>query len=130
MSKFALETIDSISGKQVFEKLIIDETCQFDEFEKRIVKNPKYKSELASLYLYMEEVAKGNSLPKRKFKDITPDKETVKEYEFKSNNLRIYAIKKENGKIIILAGTKNKQNKDIRKFRGIKKRYLEYIDKK
>lgn len=38
---------------------------------------------------------------------------------------KIYAIKKENGKIIIFSGYKNRQKKDIRKFRSIKKRFLE-----
>ncbi len=125
MAKFALKKIASIKGKQIFEKLVIDGKCQFDEFEEAVTKNPKYKSELASIYLYMERVADGEGLPKTKFRDITPQKEEIKEYEFKSNNLRVYAIKFKNGKIIILGGTKNRQKKDLRKFRGIKKRYID-----
>lgn len=129
MAKFALKRLEAIKGKQVFEKLIVDGNCYFDDFEERVSKNPKYASELASIYLYMERVADGAGMPKTKFKDITPSKEIVKEYEFKSKNLRVYAIKAKNGKIVILGGTKNRQKKDISKFRGIKKRYLEFQKK-
>ncbi|MGD2034172.1 MAG: hypothetical protein PVF73_03890 [Bacteroidales bacterium] len=125
MPKFALERIDCIEGKQVFEKLLIDDQCQFDEFEKEISKNDKLYSELGKIYSYMEFVANGESLPATKFKDITPKKKKIKEYEFKSKNLRVYAIKKEKGKIIILGGFKNRQKRDIRKFRSIKQRYIE-----
>jgi hypothetical protein len=72
----------------------------------------------------MEFVANGISLPASKFKDITPKKQIVKEYEFKSRHLRLYAIKTSKGKIVVLCGYKNKQNRDIRTFRSIKKRYL------
>ena len=125
MSKFALQRIESITGFQTLDKLIVDDHCQFDEFEQAISNNNKYKSELASIYNYMEQVANGNSVPEKKFKDITPESETIKEYEFKSKSLRVYAIKKENGKIIVFGGYKNKQKKEIKKFRSIKKRYLE-----
>jgi len=125
MSKFALERIKTIEGNQIFEKLFIDNQCQFDDFEKEIFSNDKLNTELGKIYSYMEFVAKGESLPATKFKDITPKKGKVKEYEFKSKNLRVYAIKKENGKIIILGGFKNRQKRDIKKFRSIKKRFLE-----
>jgi len=125
MSKFALEKIKAIKGAQTFDKLLIDNECQFDNFEEGLKNNDKLLTELGKIYGYMEDVANGRSLPVNKFKDITPTKELVKEYEFKSKNLRVYAIKKENGKIIILGGYKNKQKKDIRKFRSIKRRFLE-----
>jgi len=125
MSKFALEKIKAIEGAQTFDKLLIDNECQFDNFEEGLKNNDKLLTELGKIYGYMEDVANGRSLPVNKFKDITPTKELVKEYEFKSKNLRVYAIKKENGKIIILGGYKNKQKKDIRKFRSIKRRFLE-----
>lgn len=125
MATFALDIIEGIRGDQTFSKLIVNDSCQFDEFEKNLQNNPKYQAELASIYLYMEKVANGASLPKKKFRDVTPDKEKVKEYEFKSKNLRVYAIKCDNGKIIILGGFKNSQKKDYRKFRSIKSRYLE-----
>lgn len=124
MPNFALINIDTINGKQVFEKLVVDDVCPFDEFERSIESNKKYYNELGSIYNYMEQLANGASLPETKFKDITPRKETVKEYEFKSRNLRVYAIKKENGKIIIFAGKKNNQKKDLKRFRSLKSQFL------
>ena len=79
-------------------------------------------------YTYLEYISNGKSLPAKHFKDITPDKEKVKEYEFKTKHLRIYTIKKKNGKIIILGGFKSNQKKDINKFRAIKKRYIESLN--
>ncbi len=125
MPKFALKEMNEINGEQDFKKLSIDDNCQFDDFEKEIKDTKRYYSELAGIYLYMERAANNASLPDTKFKDITPDGEKVKEYEFKSKHLRVYAIKGDGGKIIILGGYKNKQKRELKKFRGIKKRYLE-----
>jgi hypothetical protein len=127
MSKFALEKIKAIKGKQVFEKLLINDTCQLDDYEKNLEK--KYKNELSMIYLYMNEVANLKYPPDAKFKDITPPKEIVKEYEFRTKHLRVYAIKKENGKLIVFGGYKNRQNKNLREFRSIKKMYLEEKNK-
>ena len=60
----------------------------------------------------------------RKISSITPKGQIVKEYEFKSRYLRSYAIKTSKGKIVVLCGYKNRQKKDIRTFRSLKKRYL------
>ncbi len=76
---------------------------------------------------YMEYAANGSSLTQEKFKDVTPDGELVKEYEFKSKHLRVYAIKKPNGKIIILGGFKNTQKADFKLFRSIKQQYLDSL---
>lgn len=72
----------------------------------------------------MEYLGNNGSLPKTKFRVVTPTGEKVKEYEFKSKHLRIYAIQKMNGKIIILGGYKNKQHKDFLRFRSLKKQLL------
>ena len=56
--------------------------------------------------------------------NITPHGEIVKEYEFKNGDLRVYAIKDFNGKIIILGGYKNTQQTDINRFRSLKAQYL------
>lgn len=61
-----------------------------------------------------------------KLRDITPEKESIKEYEFKTKNLRVYAIKTKDGKVIVLGGYKNRQKKDLKKFRSLKKRYLDH----
>jgi len=128
MPIFALKRIKEIDSKQTIDKLIINDKCQFDEFEENVLNEKKYQNEIGMIYTYLEYISNGKSLPAKHFKDITPDKEKVKEYEFKTKHLRIYTIKKKNGKIIILGGFKNNQKKDINKFRAIKKRYLESLN--
>jgi hypothetical protein len=66
---------------------------------------------------------------KQKFKDITPHKETIKEYEIKTNDLRVYYMKDSSGNLVIIGGKKNSQPEDIKRFRAIKKAYLNSINK-
>ena len=122
MSKFGLRRIDAIQGNQTFEKLIVDGDCPFDHFEKNL--EAKYRRSLEKIFFYMNEVANNKPLPHTKFKDVTPKKEKVKEYEFKDGDLRVYGISSYGGKIIILGGYKNQQEKDFRSFRSLKKQYL------
>ena len=72
----------------------------------------------------MNEVANNRTLPNTKFKDVTPKKEKVKEYEFKDGDLRVYGISTFGGKIIIMGGYNNRQKKDYRSFRSMKEQYL------
>ncbi|MFC2131044.1 hypothetical protein ACFLSQ_06380 [Bacteroidota bacterium] len=126
MPIFALEKIEAVKGNQDFYKLFIDGNCEFDDFEEEAKVN--YRSEINSVYTYMELVAKLITVSPRKFKDITPKKENVKEYEFKTKHLRIYAIKEPGGKLVICGGYKNTQPRDIRHFREVKKQYLKSKD--
>lgn len=123
MPKFELRNIEAVQGNQSFEKLIVDGIAPFDTFENEL--ETKYVTSLQKIYYYMNEVANNRSLPSTKFKDVTPKKEGVKEYEFKDGDLRVYGISKPGGKIIILGGYKNQQKKDYRRFRSLKKHYLE-----
>jgi len=125
MNKYTLTQIEAIEGKQIFYKLEINGYCQFDEYESKIGTNARYMDELFSIYGTMEDVANNKLVPKEKFKDITlSSKDPIKEYEFKSKHLRVYAIKCDDGKIIILGGKKNKQKREIKRFRSIKKDYI------
>ncbi len=125
MCNFAVKRIEAITGKQVFEKLLIDGYCQFDEYEEEIKRNKNYEKDLGRIYFYMNQVSELQPLPKEKFRELKGGKnDTVKEYEFKAGDLRVYAIKRENGKIIILGGYKNSQKEDLVKFRSIKRRFL------
>ncbi len=129
MHIFALKSLKSITGKQNIELLIENDVCFFEEFEKLIKeRQTKYNNELGKVLQILERLANNKSLPNTKFKDITPQKEIVKEYEIKSRNLRVYLIKKTDGKIIVLGGFKNRQKRDIKRFRSLKSRYLEYIN--
>ena len=125
MPKFALRKIDAVQGNQTFEELLVDGVAPFDTFEDNL--EAKDKRSLEKIYFYMNEVANNRTLPNTKFKDVTPKKEKVKEYEFKDGDLRVYGISKFGGKIIILGGYKNRQQKDYRTFRSLKEQYLNQV---
>ncbi len=80
-----------------------------------------YQSELVTILAYMDKVANLHSLPDTKFKDITPKGETIREYEFKSKHLRVYAVQKPGGKVVVLGGFKVNQQADIAAVRRLKK---------
>lgn len=122
MPKFALQKIEAIRGKQEFDKLIVDETCPFDEFEKSL--EGQYKTEMEGIYHYMEDVANLKSVPPTKFHFYDEGKNGVREFEFKSKHLRVYGITKPNGKIVITGGTKAKQKAEQGEFRRLKNLYL------
>lgn len=125
MSKFALKKITAVVGKQSFDQLLVNGVAPLDEFEKDL--QAADKKSMQKIYLYMNDVSNNLLLPKQKFRDITPKKERVKEYEFKSESIRVYAIGQKGGKIVIICGYKSNQKKDIIKFRSIKKQYLDAL---
>jgi len=125
MSTFVLKKLEAVVGKQQFFELIVDESSQFDDYCQAIKDNKQYYSELLKIFTLMNQVSQLKMLPQTKFKDITPNKESVKEYEFKSKHLRVYAFHMEKtGKIVAYGGYKNTQKDDIPKFRSYKSRYL------
>lgn len=126
MSKFALERMDEIRGDQRFDKLVVDGVAQFDEFEKDVI--GQYGAEFRSLLLIMNQVSEGYSLPKTKFHPYNKGEKGVREYEFKTRNLRAYAIEQPGGKIVVYGGTKARQRKDQNIFRKLKNEYLESIN--
>ena len=121
--------VPNIKGKTKFYFLIVNGVCQYEEFEEKIIRDGNYEQELDQLQLRFQEVAEMlRPINKQKFRDITPRKEQVKEYEAKTKNLRVYLIHQENkGRIIVFAGQKNTQKKDIRKFRSLKGQYLDTL---
>ena len=126
MRNFALEIIPEITGKIKFYKLLIGDTCEFDEFWEMVEKSGNLNKELIKVQTLMQEVSEMNMLPGTKFKSITPKKETIKEYEIKTKNLRLYMFHEEHtGRIIVCGGKKSTQRKDIKHFRKIKKQYFE-----
>ncbi len=151
MSKFVTKNIQLINGKQQFRQLIIvDDKVDASKLQAVIVQKEidgqeiafegvldiyerslesKYESSFRGIISIMDRVANLKSVPVDKFRDITPDKELVKEYEFKYQDLRVYAIKILNGKLVLLGGFKNQQDGDFSKFRSLKKAYLQSIQK-
>lgn len=127
MSIFTVRKVAAVQAKQELDELEIDGIGQLAEFE-RTLRDKQFLSEFRTLLTYMEYVSNGNSLPDTKFKDVTPTGERVKEYEFKSKHLRVYAIKKENGKLIVLGGFKTTQKADFKRFRSLKQQYLDSLE--
>lgn len=125
MSRFALRKVEAVQAKQELDELVVDGVGQLEAFESLLNEtSARFLSEFRTLLTYMEYAANGNSLPDTKFKDVTPTDALTKEYEFKSKHLRVYAIKKTNGKIIVLGGFKTTQKVDFKRFRSLKEQYL------
>jgi putative component of toxin-antitoxin plasmid stabilization module len=124
MSKFALFDIPEVKGLIRFKKLVIDGVCAYDQFCNQIRKEGNLSKQLIGLLNNLNQVANLKRLPKEKFRDITPTKDPIKEFEIKKGDLRLYAFKDEAGHIIVFGGKKSTQNADIGRFRSIKKQYL------
>ena len=135
MSKFATKQIEAVDdGVQKIRQLVIldekevlDENTQgvLDLYENSLqVRN---QSSFRNILTIMRRIAKNESVAEGKFKDVTPKGVLIKEYEFKCNDLRVYAIKIPNGQLVLLAGYKNEQKANFRKFRSLKNIYLESI---
>jgi len=125
MSIFALKQLEEVSGRIRIYKLITNGESEYDEFESEIQAEGTYASELTTIQARLQDIADGRLLPKEKFRNITPKKEMVKEYEIKTRHLRVYLFHEEKtGRIIVCGGKKVTQDKDIAHFRRIKKEYF------
>jgi putative component of toxin-antitoxin plasmid stabilization module len=132
MSKFALRKLAAVEGRIPFSMLEVDGVCPFEEFCSQIRRDGNLSKQLITAIARMNQVANLQRLPVEKFRDITPTKDVIKEFEIKTGDLRIYLIK-EDEHIVILGGKKNTQPDDIKRFRSIKKRYIQskrerYVD--
>jgi putative component of toxin-antitoxin plasmid stabilization module len=122
---FALRKLD-ISGKLNIYVLVVNDVCEYDHFEALIKQEGTWTKQLNTIQTRLAYVAIQALLPEEKFRDITPRGELVKEYEIKTPNLRVYLIHEEpDGRIIVCAGKKTTQSKDITHFRTMKRLYLE-----
>lgn len=125
MNKFALKQIEEIVGRLKIFKLLVNNRCEYDEFERQLETEGSFASELVTIQTRLQEIADGKLLPKEKFRNITSKKGLVKEYELKTRHLRVYLFHEENtGKVVVCGGKKTTQPKDINHFRRIKKEYL------
>jgi hypothetical protein len=128
MPKFDLCKVEAVSAKQELDELVIDGVGQLEAFEATLSEdNSRYISEFRTMISYAEYAANDSSLTQHKFKDVIANGALVKEYEFNSKHLRVYVIRKPNGKIISLGGFKNMQKVDFKLFRSLKKQYLDSI---
>lgn len=128
MSIFALEEISEVTGKIKFFKLLNDKVCEFDGFWNEIINEGNLISELNTIQTRMQLVSDMKSMPKEKFKDITPNGDSIKEYEIKTPNLRVYLFHEHlKGRIVVCGGKKGSQSSDIKHFRNIKKQYFKSL---
>jgi hypothetical protein len=127
MPNFALKEIEGLDTKEMMYQLIIDGIPQLDKYEENL--QSSYQSQFRSLISLIEESGNFKLLPKNKFR-VLDSTDGVKEFEYKTKDLRVYAIKTDDGRIIVLAGFKNRQDKEMRKFRQIKAQYLESLKTK
>jgi hypothetical protein len=126
MSKFVLEPCNDIVGKITFFKIIEDTECYWNDFCKEIEKDGTWDDQLDQLKSRMDEVSNLKIMPYKKFHKLDPP--SVDEYEVKTDNLRAYLLFDNNGYIILYAGKKTDQDKDLRTFRKIRQRYLNAKD--
>lgn len=140
MPIFDLKKITAIKGKQVFYQLTIDDfpdykttdspddqnnkkTGVLDLFEREL--ESKYRKNLLMIYSFMERVANNLPVSGAKYHELKrPKIDSIKEFEFKHGDIRVYAFKSSGGKIFVLGGYKNNQDSDIIKMRSLKKQYL------
>lgn len=127
MRIFATENMEEVKGTlQTFEKLCVNGVCLFNGFEEEVKNNPQYYSELKTIVAYMNFVANGDSLPNTIFREIKGGNTTIKQYEFKSKHLRVYACAQKGGKIVIMGGYKTTQPKDILKLNELVKEFITF----
>ncbi len=128
MITFALNEITEIKGKLKLFKLLVNGTCEYEEFEKEIISEGNLITELTTIITRMHEIADLKTLPNNKFRDITPKNDNTKEYEIKTKHLRVYLFhEKSTGRVIVCGGEKGTQQSDIKHFRNIKKEYLKQM---
>ena len=129
MPKFDLKRMYAIKGAQEFYQLTIDDkpdligahtdkeknerkTGELDKFIKNL--EVKYEKNIKMIFAYMDFVANNIPVSGVKYHELKrPASDPVKDFEFKHGDLRVYAFKIPNGKIIAIAGYKNTQPQDI-----------------
>lgn len=129
MTKFTLESLPQFDCCKIkVSRLFIDGKCQYDDFEKDILKEGTYPGELDSLQATLEQSCQLVRLPDNKFKKLKLGKLPLEGYEVKSRNLRLYLVHiKQTGRVIILGGKKTDQPKDIRRLKSLIKSLPEVI---
>ena len=125
MPKYTLKIMEQVRGKQIFSKLFVDGIAPFDVFIEGL--EDVYKSEVLTIYAVMNQIAMLRSLPSTKFHFYSDGKDGVRECEFKTKHLRVYAIETVGGKIVILGGKKSNQKKDQVEFRRLKRDYIQSL---
>lgn len=115
--EFSFERFTAIVNPDFrFYKVKINNKSFFDEFEKGLTQKSD-KTSLASIYNLMSRLRKNQKLPSPLFRHIKPNNKGDRDdiYEFKKNNVRVYAALLPNGVFVLLGGLKKNQDADIAK---------------
>lgn len=130
MPKFVFDKIKSLKSNQFkLFQLSIDGKRQLDLFEEEL-RGTDYEKEYRRLFTWFDYYSETGRLANGIIKELNvSSKDEIKEYEFRTTNLRIYAIKGDTGKIIILCGFKKNQKSDLKTFKSLKKQILSQPNK-
>lgn len=115
--EFSFERFTAIVNPDFkFYKVKINNKSFFDEFEKGLTQKSD-KTSLASVYNLMSRLRNNHKLPSQLFRHIKPNSKGDRDdiYEFKKNNVRVYAALLPNGVFVLLGGFKKNQDADIAK---------------
>lgn len=111
-------------GKIRIQKLVINGTCQFDEFIIEIEQDGNLTEQIGKIHAIFEQYSNMNTLPDKKFKKLKlknfkPEISSTA-YEVKTKDLRIYfAHIEKSDSVIVVAGKKTSQKKDLKSFCSI-----------
>ena len=132
MGKFALKESEVIINTKikVFD-LLINGKDEFENYCNQIKLDGNLIGHLYNAITYIEQSANLVRLPRNKFRNITHEKSTIKQYEVKSGIVRIYLFhEKKRGRIIVMGGKKDTQKKDIKRFQKIVSDYCVFKEKR
>jgi hypothetical protein len=139
MPTFALRKLDGLDDHPhvrfpIF-KLETNGRCEYDAWRAAIVAEGTYAAELKTLDTLIVLHAQLQRLAPTKYKELK-GAGAVKDFEFRSRNLRIYGFKlpggpDQQGKVIIFGGhnDKKQQKQDIARMRLLKKDYYDSLPK-
>ena len=132
MIKFAEELIEVKNAVDHYYKLIVNGKCLIDEFWAETKKSGNLEIDLDRTQKIIEDLSQGKEVPAGTIKELKgrPKNDKIKDYEIRGKRIRLYFVKNIKGKILIIGGVKDKkkQIEQIKRMRGIKKRYFEFIE--
>jgi hypothetical protein len=141
MPSFGLSQLDGLEKlphiRIPIYKLETNGFCEYDAWRADIQRQGTYEEELDSLDTLILSHAQMQRLSPAKFKELnTNASDPIKDYEFRTRNLRVYLFKLpggpgQEGKVIVVGGhnEKKQQAKAIARMRSIKKEYYSQFSK-
>ncbi|WP_348064138.1 hypothetical protein [Dyadobacter sp.] len=123
MPKFTIQRSEKVGNTRIrLFKLITNQVCPIDEFEKVIEYEGAFAHEIDKIYAILECVCNLTMLPKTMYRVLQLGDLPFQVYEAKSSSLRFYLIKLEKtGKVIMMGGRKSTQNADLKQITRLAK---------